>query len=171
MPLPSQNTFPVPTARRLPTPRRRLTARRRRSQLLLGLLGVALLLVPLLPQGATAEPIATTTRRPGIRVRFATIDGQTGLTGNAFLLFSSRRVSLDTPPSACAGTRVVRAEARGSRGLVRKLELTLHIRRDGDLTVQTEGCPRAELRAELEDGTVLSGLPGERVCVRVEQHA
>jgi hypothetical protein len=43
---------------------------------------------------------------------------------------------------------------------VRKVELTLHMRRGGDLAVQAAGCPRAELRAELEDGTVLSGGEG-----------
>lgn len=98
--------------------------------------------------------------RQGLRIRFAAIDGQAGVDGNAFLLFSSRRISLDTPASPCSGGHVVRAEARGSRGLVRKVELTLHLRGRGELPIRADGCPRAELRAELEDGTVLTGGEG-----------
>jgi hypothetical protein len=114
-------------------------------------------------QGRTSDgPVATTgSARQGLRVRFASIDGQSGLDGTGFLLFSSRRTSLDAAPtSPCPSTRVVRAEARGSGGLVRKVQLTLHLRGQGELPIRADGCPRAELRAELEDGTVLTGGEG-----------
>ncbi|MBK8410483.1 MAG: hypothetical protein IPL19_21235 [Sandaracinaceae bacterium] len=105
--------------------------------------------------------VTTGTTRQGLRIRFASIDGQSGLDGTGFLLFSSRRTSLDAAPtSPCPSTRVVRAEARGSGGLVRKVQLTLHLRGQGELPIRADGCPRAELRAELDDGTTLSGGEG-----------
>lgn len=111
-------------------------------------------------QTGTGGP-PTSTARQGLRIRFASIDGQAGLDGTGFLLFSSRRISLDAAPtSPCPSTRVVRAEARGSGGLVRKVQLTLHLRGQGELPIRADGCPRAELRAELEDGTTLSGGEG-----------
>ena len=85
---------------------------------------------------APAPTIATQpATRSGLRLHFASLDGQTGLEGSAFLLFSSRRISLDTPPSMCGNGHVVRAEARGSRG-------------EGTVTVDT---------AELRSGGAVSG--------------
>ncbi|MCB9661738.1 MAG: hypothetical protein R3B40_12265 [Polyangiales bacterium] len=126
--------------------------------------------VSLAPDTASAEAGTKIRRapRPGVRVRFASLDGQSGMQGNAFLLFSSRRISLDSPASPCGGSHVVRAEARGSSGLIRKIELTLHLGRSGQLAVQQGGCPRAELRAELEDGTILTGGEGTVDVQRAE---
>lgn len=132
----------------------------------LTLLTVALLTGGAVGERSAAQPPATdgattSSSRQGLRIRFTSIDGQAGLDGNAFLLFSSRRISLDAAPlSPCRNLRVVRAEARGSRGLVRKVELTLHLRSAGELPIGGDGCPRAELRAELEDGTALTGGEG-----------
>lgn len=136
-------------------------ARRPPTLIALALLAFAAMGAHSEAQPPTADGAATSSSRQGLRIRFTSIDGQSGLDGNAFLLFSSRRISLDAAPlSPCRNLRVVRAEARGSRGLVRKVELTLHLRAEGELPIRADGCPRAELRAELEDGTVLTNGEG-----------
>ncbi len=81
--------------------------------------------------------------------------------GSAFLLFSSRRVALDAtrPPAACAGAHVVRAEARGSRGLMQKVTLSLVVRGVGDAPISDsggEGMVHVE-RAALSAGGEVSG--------------
>ncbi|MCB9626382.1 MAG: hypothetical protein H6725_03320 [Sandaracinaceae bacterium] len=152
-----------------PVPRSPSKARARNVRALAAALVLLAILVGVAP--GAVSPIRAqspgglpSTQRQGLRIRFAAIDGQSGLNGNAFLLFSSRRISLDAAPrSSCGGAHVVRAEARGSRGLVRKVALTLHLQGAGEAQVRADGCPRAELRAELEDGTELTGGEGSVV--------
>jgi len=124
-------------------------------RIVLLLLGIALAIA--------VVPAASGQRtRPGVRVRYAWIDGDAGEQGLAFLLFSSRDVSIrrSGAPPQCGGRRAtVRATARLPRGSVRSVSLALFLA-GGEpvLPVTIDGsdpCRSAAIETRLADGTVL----------------
>lgn len=114
---------------------------------------------------AFALPALAQSHRPGIRVRFASLDTQGGLEANAFLLISTRDVRVLAPGSGHACPRAPRIEAiaRQNRGPVREIRLRLSVPRAMSAPISARACPRAEIETVLEDGTTLSGGDGEVV--------
>jgi len=103
--------------------------------------------------------------RNGVRVEYTTLETQGGLTGRAFLPFSSRDVVLieggRAPSSECPATPRVRATARLPRGGVREVSLELALRAPASFSLAPVRCPEATLDTRLEDDTVLRGGRGQ----------
>ncbi len=103
--------------------------------------------------------------RNGVRVEYTTIETQGGLTGRAFLPFSSRDVALiddgRAPSAGCPATPRVRATARLPRGAVREVSLVLALRAPARFPLDPVRCPEATIDTRLEDDTVLRGGRGE----------
>lgn len=102
--------------------------------------------------------------RSGVRVEYTAIETQGGLTGRAFLPFSTRDVMLlegDTAlPPECPATRRLRATARLPRGAVREVSLTLALRAPATFPLDAARCAEATVDTRLEDGTELRGGRG-----------
>ncbi len=101
--------------------------------------------------------------RQGIRVRFATIDSAAAEQGSAFLIVSSRDVSVTGAGqrAECGPMVLVVGTGRITRGTVRSVTLELIASAPGALSLgQAMPCGSPRLRLTLEDGTVLQASRG-----------
>jgi hypothetical protein len=103
--------------------------------------------------------------RHGVRLEYASIGTQGGLSGRAFLPLSSRDVALmedgGAPAPGCPPTPRIRATARLPRGAVREVSLEFALRAPTTLPLNADRCPEANVHTRLEDDSVLHGGRGE----------
>ncbi len=103
--------------------------------------------------------------RHGVRLEYASIETQGGLSGRAFLPVSSRDVVLVEEDGAraptCPVTPRVRATARLPRGAVREVSLEFALRAPATLPLDATRCPEANVDTRLEDDSMLRGGRGE----------
>lgn len=115
--------------------------------------------------------------RQGIRVHFATIDTAAAEQGSAFLIVSSRDVTVagrpaEGGPAQCANARSVRATGRITRGTVRAVTIELVASATGAVSIeQASPCGPARVGLTLENGTVLSATRGTIQVTALERRA
>jgi len=118
----------------------------------------------LLAFGVTLGTAHAQDGRAGVRVQFVTLHSAGGVSGEAFLPISARKVEAKKSGGACGAE--LRFEGRHPSAYVRTLEITL--RGEGGEHAIDGRCPAATLRATLEDGTVVTGGSG---AVRVRERS
>ena len=109
-----------------------------------------------------ALPAVAQAPRPGAELRFATLGSSGGMQGTAFLPIAPSDVR---PAPRTPGCTVARFDvrARGLRGLIRELKLSLpDVSSPGEVQIGA-GCDQATVTAKLDDGTEVEGTGSVRV--------
>ncbi len=107
-------------------------------------------------------PVTAQAPRPGASLSFATLGSSGGMQGSAFLPIAPSDVRPRPADGTCPNARL-EIRARGLRGFVRDLRVTMpDVASAGAITIGA-GCTEATVRAKLEDGAEVTGAGTLRV--------
>lgn len=119
-------------------------------------------LTPLLTLVLVCAPATAQAPRPGASLSFATLGSSGGMQGSAFLPIAPSDVRPRAADATCPNARL-EIRARGLRGFVRDLRVTMpDVSSAGTLDIGA-GCTEATVRAKLEDGAEVTGAGTVRV--------